>query len=113
MPPLESKSSNANPPIESKTAKKKKAKAEVAQSQPPPASTESEVGARRDSADGAVNGADGTYESPYIKELQKCADVTRWRDSRTRANFSCPTETSATLKRSWLAASLRDTLFQD
>ena len=71
MAPLESKSTNAMPPADSKSSKKKKAKAEVAESQLPPASTESEVGARRDSVDAAANGTDGTYESPYIKELQK------------------------------------------
>lgn len=80
MAPLESKSTNAMPPpTESKSSKKKKAKAEIAENQPQPASTESEVGARRDSADATANGTDGAYESPYIKELQKytqfCPDM--------------------------------------
>ena len=73
MAPLESKNTNTVPPVESKSSKKKKAKAEVAESQLPPALAESETGARRDSADGAVNGVDGSHESPYIKELQKYA----------------------------------------
>ena len=71
MAPLEPKPTNATPAAESKSSKKKKAKAEIAQTQLPPASTESEAGARRDSADAAINGTEGSNESPYIKELQK------------------------------------------
>ncbi len=83
MAPLDTKPANTNPVAESKSAKKKKAKAEVAQSQqPPPASTESETGARHDNADAAVNGADGSNESPYIKELQKY--VAMHKDSSNR-----------------------------
>ena len=73
MAPLEPNPINPTPAAESKSSKKKKSKAEIAQTQPPAASTESETGARRDSADAAGNGTEGSNESPYIKELQKYA----------------------------------------
>ncbi len=55
---------------ESKSAKKKKAKAEAA-APTPPAPSESEAAGGRRPSDGATNGADGSYESPYLKELHK------------------------------------------
>lgn len=66
--------SNAMPQPESKTAKKKKAKGEVAPQISAP-STEPELGARRGSVEAGTNGADGVYESPYIKELYKYATL--------------------------------------
>lgn len=55
---------------ESKSARKKKAKAEA----PVPTAaspTEPESGAGQTAVDGVATGADGSYESPYIKELYK------------------------------------------
>ena len=55
---------------ESKSARKKKAKAEA----PAPTAaspTEPESGAGQTAVDGVATGADGSYESPYIKELYK------------------------------------------
>lgn len=65
----------SNPPTqnESKSAKKKKAKAEVpanasgATSNTPSA----EVGAGATPTEGTTNGVEGSYESPYMKELYK------------------------------------------
>ena len=57
---------------ESKSARKKKAKAE-APVQAAASPTEPESGAGQTAADGAAIGADGPYESPYIKELYKYA----------------------------------------
>ena len=57
---------------ESRSARKKKAKAEAplhTTSSP----TEPESGTGQTTADGAVTGADASYESPYIKELYKYA----------------------------------------
>lgn len=62
----------ADPTQQSKRSRKKKANAEnPAQSAPTPADAEAGNG----TADAASNGADGSYESPYIKELQKYAGV--------------------------------------
>ena len=62
--------SNSLAHSESKSARKKKAKAEnpvqIAAS-----STEPESGAGQTAVDGGATGADGSYESPYIKELYK------------------------------------------
>lgn len=55
---------------ESKSAKKKKAKAEAA-APIPAVPSESEAAGGRRGSDGATNGADGSYESPYLKELHK------------------------------------------
>ena len=55
---------------ESKSAKKKKAKAEIsakASSVP----SDGDAGAPPPAADVTTNGADGAYESPYLKELYK------------------------------------------
>lgn len=55
---------------ESKSAKKKKAKAETsakALSVP----SDGDGGAAPPAADTTTNGADGAYESPYLKELNK------------------------------------------
>jgi hypothetical protein len=55
---------------ESKSAKKKKAKAEASAkgSSVPP---DSDTGAVQPPMDAPTNGADGAYESPYLKELYK------------------------------------------
>lgn len=55
---------------ESKSAKKKKSKAEAAAKEPN-AQFDSEAGNGHGSNDPVLNGADGTYESPYLKELYK------------------------------------------
>ncbi len=55
---------------ESKSAKKKKAKAEAA-APTPAVPSESEAGRGRRASDGATNGGDGSYESPYLRELHK------------------------------------------
>lgn len=55
---------------QSKSAKKKKAKAEAA-SQLPAAAAEFEATAGQTATDGTTNGVDGSYESPYLKELYK------------------------------------------
>ena len=57
---------------ESKSARKKKAKAE-APNQATASPTDPESGIGQTTADGAVTGADASYESPYIKELYKYA----------------------------------------
>lgn len=62
--------SNALAHSESKSARKKKAKAE-APTQTVASPTEPEPGAGQTAVDGAAAGADGSYESPYIKELYK------------------------------------------
>lgn len=63
----------ANPamPQESKTAKKKKAKAEAAAKE---TTVQPIVDAdvSKSSVETSANGPDGTYESPYMKELYKC-----------------------------------------
>lgn len=61
---------NPPAPTEPKSSKKKKAKAE-ATPQPAVPSTENEAAHGSNPAEGNANGADGTYESPYIKELYK------------------------------------------
>ncbi|SLM34334.1 hypothetical protein LPUS_03083 [Lasallia pustulata] len=65
----------SNPPVqnESRSAKKKKAKAEVPVTVPSAPSTtpSAEVGAGQAAAEPSTNGADGAFESPYIKELYK------------------------------------------
>lgn len=63
--------SNSLAHSESKSARKKKAKAETAPIQAAASPTEPETGAGQTAIDGAAPGADGSYESPYIKELYK------------------------------------------
>ena len=76
---------------ESKSAKKKKAKAEAA-APTPNASLESEADGRRPSD---TNGADVSYESPYLKELHKyVCSVIIGRDSPI--DSMSPSGTSAT-----------------
>ena len=68
-----SSDNKANPSVmtESKSAKKKKAKAE-ASNKPTEVATLTEVGPATTNGDPeAVNGVDGNYESPYLKELYK------------------------------------------
>lgn len=60
--------SNPQIPTESKSARKKKAKAEVAAV---PAKTTSEHGSSSPAIDAQLNGADGSSEHAYIRELQK------------------------------------------
>lgn len=55
---------------ESKTAKKKKAKAE-APTQTPAIVPDPGAAGGQTASDGAANGPDGNYESPYLKELHK------------------------------------------
>ena len=64
--------SEANPPMrqESKSAKKKKAKAE-GPAKEATAQPEVDAGATKSNVDGSTNGVDGAYESPYLKELYK------------------------------------------
>lgn len=64
------KLSNSLAPSESKSARKKKAKAE-GPSQTASSPIEPESGAGQTAVDGATTGPDGSYESPYIKELYK------------------------------------------
>lgn len=66
----------SNPPVpqESKSAKKKKAKAEAAAKDTtvqPNLKTE----ATKSNDENTTNGADGSYESPYVKELHKWVKV--------------------------------------
>lgn len=66
---------NSAPPVptESKSSRRKKAKAEGSNSASEDAtrSPTTEAGARPTDAETPVNGAEGSYESPYIKELYK------------------------------------------
>lgn len=55
---------------ESKSSKKKKAKAEVP-TQVPASSPEPDAVAGDTNGDGSIHGADGSHESPYMKELNK------------------------------------------
>lgn len=55
---------------ESKSAKKKKAKADVL-AKGSSVQSDGDTGLGQASADVATNGADGAYESPYLKELYK------------------------------------------
>lgn len=63
--------SNSLAHSDSKSARKKKAKAETAPIQTAASPTEPEIGGGQTAIDGAATGADGSYESPYIKELYK------------------------------------------
>lgn len=67
-------SQTQNPPTrsDSKSSKKKKAKAEAA-TQPPAPISEEDAGARQTTPEDPTNGGEGSYESPYIKELYKYA----------------------------------------
>ena len=62
--------SNSLAHSESKSARKKKAKNE-APVRTAASPTEPESGAGQTTVDGAATGVDGSYESPYIKELYK------------------------------------------
>lgn len=68
--------SSPNPQIisESKSAKKKKSKAEAAAKESN-AQFDSEAANGHGPNDPVLNGADGTYESPYLKELYKYATL--------------------------------------
>lgn len=61
---------------ESKSARKKKAKAEAATGTAIPAAekSSSELGTGSSDPAGKTNGAEGTSENAYIRELQKCVD---------------------------------------
>lgn len=65
--------SNPLTQTESKTGKKKKSKAEVpANASNAPSTTPSaEVGVAATATEGTTNGVEGSYESPYMKELYK------------------------------------------
>ena len=63
-------SSQTQPHAESKTAKKKKSKAE-APAQTPTIVPDPGTAGGQTASDGATNGPDGNYESPYLKELHK------------------------------------------
>ena len=79
-----------NPTQQSSRSRKKKAKSEApAQSAPPPP----EADAGNGSTDAITNGADGVYESPYIKELYKY--TTLYDYTPTRTNNCAFAETSA------------------
>lgn len=60
-------------PTESKSSRRKKAKADGSNSTSEDAarSPTAEAGAKPTGAETPVNGAEGSYESPYIKELYK------------------------------------------
>lgn len=62
---------NFNPQaqFESKSAKKKKAKAEIPKDTSPP--LDGDTGGGQATTEGTINGIDGAYESPYLKELYK------------------------------------------
>lgn len=76
---------------QSKRGRKKKASAETpAQS----TSTPVDADAGNGTADAATNGNEGTYESPYIKELYKYAKFVNLRYCLAETSIS--TETSAT-----------------
>ena len=62
--------SNSLAHSESKSARKKKAKAE-APAQTTALATEPDSGAGQVAIDGATTGVEGSYESPYVKELYK------------------------------------------
>ena len=62
--------SNSLAHSESKSARKKKAKAEAPAQTAAPA-IEQESGAGQIAVDGAATGVEGSYESPYVKELYK------------------------------------------
>ena len=67
-------SPNPTAPKESKSAQKKKAKAEAlakAQAQPQTPIADAELTAEANRADSPTNGAEGSTESPYLKELYK------------------------------------------
>ena len=91
--------SNPALPQESKSAKKKKAKAEAAAKdvtvQP---SIESE--AIKTNVENPTNGADGAYESPYMKELYKYVRGTVRVEPLIR-DADDETGASGTLRRSW------------
>ena len=55
---------------ESKSAKKKKAKAQAV-GQSTTTAPEPEATAGQTATEGTTNGVDGSYESPYLKELYK------------------------------------------
>lgn len=59
-------------PLESKSAKKKKTKADVIAKEPH-VQSEGETGNGQGLNEAVSNGADGAYESPYLKELYKYA----------------------------------------
>lgn len=87
----------ANPAAQqpSKSARKKKGKAD-APAKVPTASAETETGGDSPVAmEGATNGADGAYESPYLKDLYRY-DSARARLRDTVDGF---TGTYATLRR--------------
>lgn len=67
--------SNPAVPQESKSAKKKKAKAEAAAKE---TTTQPNFEAEntKPTVENPTDGADGTYESPYMKELYKCVQGT-------------------------------------
>lgn len=67
----------ANPPVsqESKSAKKKKAKSgATAKETTVQSNVETEAG--KPTSETPTNGIDGSYESPYMKELYKCVGRT-------------------------------------
>ena len=63
--------SNPAAPSESKSAKKKKAKAEAPKATTVEAPQSPSAEAVTVGLDAGANGADGNYESPYMKELYK------------------------------------------
>ena len=62
--------SNQQAQVESKSAKKKKAKAEIP-NKDTSAPSDGDTGGGQATTEGTTNGADGAYESPYLKELYK------------------------------------------
>ena len=87
----------ANPPIphESKSAKKKKAKAEAAaKDNAPPASVESDS-----TKPNAENTTDASYESPYMKELYKFVEQSHYLKATCGTDISLGA--SVTSRRSW------------
>ena len=67
-----SSAASFNPPAQqpSKSARKKKGKAD-APAKSPTAPVDTETGGGPAATEGATNGADGTYESPYLKDLYR------------------------------------------
>lgn len=96
----------SNPPVsqESKSAKKKKAKAEAA-AKVSTVQPGSEPEAAKSPAENGTNGVDGPNESPYMKELNKYAIIRRFRFwSLDKAKHLLGT--FAASRRSWYARSL-------
>lgn len=83
----------------SKSSRKKKVKGEAPlQASAPSTGPEAEAG--QPTVDGSTSGADGSYESPYIKELYKYVGIYLFGLHKT-TNIVALLETFATSGRNW------------